>query len=270
MKYLKLLFAFAFGWLSVIAIGMVADAVAQKGKGSLPTPLQKQIAALEDRVKKLEQASADGKLVKKVAAPFEVVDRSGQRVFYVSPERDVEYYRGGKRIAVMSAGGDIGTFWTFTTGSQTWASWTSERMVVNEDGKTRMELGKGAGAGNYRLLFYTKDGKWIGGIGESSELNTGLAFLSDASGNVRARIGETRAGIGAIDVLGSDNKLSARFTEGAKGGGVMLLCSANSCDPPMVDAGDLGGYGVVRTGPQFYNPGVGLMGVPGSFLIGKH
>ena len=76
-----------------------------------------------------------------------------------------------------------------------------------------------------------------------------------------------RNGAGRFDVSGSDGKSVVTLTKSR--GGYLLICAAGGCGNPMVEAGDEGGYGVVRTGPNGYQPGVGLMGVPGSFIIGK-
>jgi len=251
-------------------MSFVADVFAQRGNAGQQGRLQERIRFLEARVELLEHLAQRGLLVKRVAAPFEVTDNAGHRIFYVSRDRDVEYYRDGKIVAEMSAEGGGGTIWALGSNSPSRMSLTGEAMVATEDDKTRMELGRDSTQGNYRLIFFSKDGKPVSGIGESSDLVSGLAFVGDLSGNIKARIGLTKAGRSSVDVNGDNNNKIVRLTEGEKGGGVLLICSANGCDPPMVDAGDLGGFGVVRTGPEFYNPGVGLMGVPGSFLIGKH
>lgn len=266
MKHLKLFLAFVLGWITVITLGIGIDAVAQRGTGG-QTSLQSRISALQERVKELEYANSFGNLPKKFVAPFEVVDRAGRRIFYVSPDRDVEFYRDGKRVAVMSAGGDIGTFWVLTADSGSWATLTGERLTISEKGQTRMELGRASDKGNYRLKFISGEGKDVAGIGEDPDTHSGLVIVYDKSGLVKARM-SVIDNSGAMGVLGTNQKPIAVLTEAR--GGYLMICSANGCDPPMVEAGDRGGYGVVRTGPTGYNPGVGLMGVPGSFVEGKH
>lgn len=269
MRYAKLCLAFGLGWLSVIAISFVIDVFAQRGKSTQPSPLQQRITALQARVILLEQLAQRDLLVKRFAAPFEVTDRAGRRVFYVSRDRDVEYYRNGKIVAEMSAMGGGGTFWVLTADGKSRLSLTGDSLKITENDVVRLDVGRSAQKGNYRLLIYSAGGNAITGIGESTEPGTGLGFVADQSGLIKARIGFNKAGRPAVDVNGATNSFIARLTEGEQGGGVLLICGPNNCDPPMVDAGDLGAYGVVRTGPEFYNPGVGLMGVPGSFLIGK-
>src|SRR5437868_9468470 len=108
MKYAKLCLAFGIGWLSVIAVSFVVDTFAQRGKSAQATPFQQRIWTLQARVSLLEQLAERGLLVKRFAAPFEVTDRAGKRIFYVSRDRDVEYYRNGKIVAEMSAMGGGG------------------------------------------------------------------------------------------------------------------------------------------------------------------
>ena len=63
MKHLKLFLAFGCGWATVIVLGFVADALAQR-----TTPLQARIDALADRVKKLELKVTNGTFSRQVAA----------------------------------------------------------------------------------------------------------------------------------------------------------------------------------------------------------
>ena len=272
MKYLKLFLAFGCGWATVIALGLGADAAGQRGKpagnAGQSASLQSRISALVQRVSQLEQAAVSGKLNKKVVAPFEVVDQADQRVFYVGPDRDVEFYQGNKRAAVMSAAGGVGTFFALSGSSQSWTALSSARMTVNENDQTRMSLGKSAAHGNY-MLDFSSGSHDIAKIGVSYETNAGSALVFDQSGYRRVAIAAAD-GKGVITVLRGDALPIAQLTEGKSKGGRLLICSADGCDPPMVDAGDAGGYGIVWTGPQSYNPGVGLMGAPGSFIMGKH
>lgn len=268
MRQMKIFLAFILGWVTVVIIGLVADAVAQRGKNPDQNSIQSRIKALQERVGTLEHTAAAGKLLKQFVAPFEVVDKNGKRIFYVSPDRDVEFYRDGKRVAVMSAGGDIGTLWILTATPDLWANVTADRLKISENGQGRMELGAST-VGTYHLLFFSKDGKRLAGIGELSETHNGQVYVLDSAGNPKARmtVGDDDKGI--VDVIGGSTPHSL-VRLGQRNAGYLLICTADSCDPPMVEAGDAGGFGIVRTGPLMYEPGVGLMGVPQSFLIGKH
>jgi hypothetical protein len=268
MKRIELLVAFALGWITVIAIGLVADTLAQRGNNNGQNAVQNRIKVLQERVGTLEQMAAAGKLLKQFVAPFEVVDQNGKRLFYVSQDRDVEFYKDGKRVSVMSAGGDVGTLWTLTSTPDLWASITAERLRINESGQVRMELGQHS-TGTYRVLFYSKDAKKIAGIGELPETHNGQVYVLDSSGSLKARMAVGDDDKGLVDVWGGTApNVLARL--GQRTGGYFMICAADICDPPMVEAGDGGGFGVVRTGPLMYQPGVGLTGVPQSFLEGKH
>jgi hypothetical protein len=270
MKYLKLCLAFGIGWLTLIAISFATNAIAQRGNTPQQSSIRDRIASLEILVGFLEDDARKGFLKKRVAAPFEVTDRTGRRIFYVSRDRDVEYHRDGKIVAEMSAMGGGGTFWALAANTNSRIALTGESLRATENDATRMELGRDPKKENYRLIFFSSDGMPISGIGETNDLGTAAAFVGDQSGNIKARIGLNQAGRGAVDVNGENSNLIARLTEGDSQGGYLLICGPNGCKPPMVDAGDDNGVGIVRAGPLFFAPGVGLTGAPGSVLIGKH
>src|SRR5438128_2002053 len=136
MNYLKPLLAFGLGWMLVISLCLVGDAVAQRG-GTSQSSLQARIAVLEERIRKLEQASANGKLTKRFAAPFEVVDGKDKRIFYVGSDREVEFYRQGKRLAGMSADDGIGTLWARSADFKSMMSLNGERLTAKENDQLR-------------------------------------------------------------------------------------------------------------------------------------
>src|SRR5436189_210422 len=153
MARLKLLLAFALGWLSVAAVQFAADAAANAataGAATQPGSVTWRIAALHESVNVMEKAAAAGKFVRRAMAPFEVVNRAGQRLFYVTPEREVEFYQGRKRAAVMSAAGGVGTLWALSS-TQTSAALTGTELTMKENDRLRVALGKDAGHCNYRL-----------------------------------------------------------------------------------------------------------------------
>jgi hypothetical protein len=269
MKSLELFLAFVFGCGSVMTFALVANNIAQQNQATDQGSIQNRIKVLQERVRNLEQKGAAGKLAKRFVAPFEVDDKYGKRIFYVSPERDVEFYRDGKRVTLMSAAGEIGTLWILTSTPDLWANATADRLRINESGKTRTELGRGD-QGTFHLLFFSKDGKRIAGIGELPESHNGQMMVYNSAGDPRAKmmVGEDDRGL--VEVLGGQSSQTLiRLTEG-NNGGYLMICSAANCNKPVVEAGDGGGFGVVRTGPQMFEPGVGLTGAPQSFLEGKH
>ena len=268
MKYLKLLLAFGFGWVAVAALSPGAGVKAWRHETEIAqsAPFQSRINALKQRVAYLEHQAGSGELTKKVIAPFEVVNQAGQRIFYVSPDRDVEIYKGGKRVTVMSAGGGFGTFWVLSDKSSWNATLSPRNFVVNENGEARVDLGKDYKKGNYRLVFFKGD-KTLSAIGVSSVSGGGIALVDDGSGSQKADIATTVHDTGSVEVLRGSGFNLVRLTEGESKGGALVICSANGCNPLMVSAGDVDGRGVVTTGPDFYIQGP--TGAPGSFLIGK-
>ncbi len=233
----------------------------------------KQLSDLEQRVKKLED-SPEGSLGKsRVTAPFEVVNRSGKRIFYVDDGIAALYNTGGKDVAWISASPSGGNFIAQSTSGSLittlGASGQTAGLTVAEDGKNRLEIARRPDVGTYRALFYSSTGKAVAGIGQSQGA-AGLAFVADINGNIKARMTNSQDGKGRINITpNSDADSIAELTEGAHGGGKLFICSPGNCDPPMVEAGDAGGYGIVRAGPMGFNPGVGLLGLPGSFIMGK-
>jgi hypothetical protein len=228
---------------------------------------------LDQRLKKLESADCSSLGKSKVVAPFEVVDRAGKRIFYVDNGVADLFNSAGKDVAWMSASNTGGNFvaksatadLTTTFGS----SGESNGLTVTENGNKRIDLGRRPDRGTYRVIFSSKTGSAVAGIGQSQEI-TGLVFVADAAGVIRARMTISNDDKGRITVTRSSSGESiAELTEGAHGGGKLFICSPAGCDPPMVEAGDAGGYGIVRAGPMGFNPGVGLLGLPGSFIMGK-
>ena len=258
MGYLKLFLGFGLGWATVAALGF---AVGAKGThDDTAQGFQSRINALKQRVAYLEQQAKSGQLTRKAVAPFEVDNRGGQRIFYVSPDRDVELYQGGRRVASMSAG-DIGTLWA-SNGSQVARLWPRGFDLI-ENEQPSIDLGKDSKEGNYRLIF-NNGGKMIASIGVSHVSNAGIALVADGSGSQKADIA-CPYDYGVVEVERGEGFTVARLTE--SNGGYFIACSSLGCNPPAVEAGDGGGYGVVRTGPLFYNQGP--TGAPGSFLTGK-
>ena len=256
MKRLKLFLSFGLGFLTVIAIGFVADATTERND-------LRSVSALERRVRELELAAKHGQLGQKVVAPFRVVDRAGKDLFfvgngYISIARSEDPTNG---YALIGAGKDGGYFYALSLLSGQSVELKAASLDLRENSRIRVTLGKDPQQGNYRLKFLSGEGTVPAGIGVSSDTKAGLALIGD-----KVKIGVTSGGTGAVDVLNGKNLL-ARLTEGKRKGGVLLICNAGSCDPPMVSAGDEGGYGVVATGPLFY--GQGPTGAPGSFLKGK-
>jgi hypothetical protein len=200
-------------------------------------------------------------------APFEVVDRAGQRVFYVSPEHEVEFYRGRKRVAVMSALGGVGTFWALSSNPQLVATLTATQLTMKEQDQVRIVLGKNPKHGNYLLQFASGSSQNVAAIGVSWQTNSGAAFIYDAAGNLKAEMTTPGNQRGNVAVMANEKQPLAKLTETV--GGQLLICSATSCEPAMAEALDGGGYGIVAAGPAQHTPGGGLVTAIGSMIRGK-
>ncbi len=259
MKYLKLFLAFGLGWTAVVALGIAADAA---DRDSDTTSFQSRINALKRRVGYLDEQAKSGALTKKAVAPFEVDDRAGQKIFYVGADHEVEFYKGGKRVAVMSPAGSFGTLWALS--DQGSATLTPRAFSLNDGDQASVDLGKDFTEGNYRLVLRS-GGKAIAAIGISAVSKAGIALVADGSGSQKADMA-CPYDYGTVEVERGYGFTVTRLTE--SNGGYFIICSAQGCSPAMVEAGtDESGVGVVRTGPAFYNQGP--TGAPGSFLIGK-
>lgn len=238
--------------------------------------LQRRLVELEQRVKDLEDAAGRGELGQKVVAPFEVVDRSGKRIFSVEDgnARYVNLFnRDGKQVAGIGATAPGGYFFASSATSDLFARVTAEGsssgVTVEENEVIRLDLGRDKGKGTYRLKFFTNAGTDVAGIGESTETKGGLAVIQDESGRTRASIGvRSGEGGGGIFIHNSRGTMVAGLTEGSAKSGLLLINS--SAGQPMVEAGVTAeGFGVVRAGPEGFKPGVGILGLPGSYIAGK-
>ena len=133
MPRLKVLLAFALGWSSVAAVRLATDPApydAATASRARPGSVDWRIAALEQQVSVMEKAAAAGKLRRETMAPFEVVSRAGQRLFYVTPDREVEFHSGGKIAAEMSATGEVGTLWAMSSSGS--AALTGTELTMKE------------------------------------------------------------------------------------------------------------------------------------------
>ena len=270
MAKLKALLAFALGWSSVAAVRFATDPApydAATASRARPGSVDWRIAALEQQVSVMEKAAAAGKLRRETMAPFEVVSRAGQRLFYVTPDREVEFHSGGKIAAEMSATGEVGTLWAMSSSGS--AALTGTELTMKEADHLRVALGKDATHGNYRLQIASGESKNIAAIGVSWETKGGAALIFDAAGSLKANITATSGNLGNVAVMAGAKKPAAVLTQSG-GGGYLLLCSASSCEPPLVEAMDAGAYGVVGTGPSGWLPGAGFVIAAGSVISGKH
>lgn len=228
------------------------------------------IKSLEQRVAALERDAATG-VTHRVAAPFEVVDKEGHTVLLVGDDHTVRLYNvAGVDVVRLSAGTQGGIIAARNgegIGALIGAGKTEAGFSVVEAGGAvvRTDLGRSPDGGNYRLLFYSPDGKHrVAGIGEDNH-GAGLVTVLDQSGVLRASIVASAEG-GAISAHNKDRPV-ASLTEGKTGGGLLEI--GNSGGERMVVAGvQPGGFGAVQAGPASFMQAAGL-GLPGSYIAGK-
>jgi len=145
----------------------------------------------------------------------------------------------------------------------------------------RITVGRGA-KGNYAISVADDQGHALAQLGQAQN-GTGVVTTYDTTGTIRAIV----SGTGQIHVTGDDGNTLAtmvaeggqgafsirnkggttivRVSESSVGGGLLQL--ADQGGSAMVEAVVLPGHGVVRAYP-LGNPGVGLIGVPGTFISG--
>lgn len=257
------------------------DKQTSKRADSCPATDRDEIAALQARLKALESAAGHGSQgPSRVAAPFEVVDRAGKRIFQVAEDAPagarfvIAYNAAGIPVAGLRATPGGGLVWgeaatrdrrVLVGAGTTFAGLDIEEGAV-DSGKNRVQLGRSADSGRYSLRVNRDAGKTVAAIGENA-LGGGLAFVADAAGKQRAlMIPGSDASRSGFYVNGGDGMTAAMLADGERGG-LMQLFSGRQI---MVEAGVAeGGYGVVRAGPESFKPGVGLLGLPGSYIAGK-
>lgn len=147
-------------------------------------------------------------------------------------------------------------------------------------GDARVTIGRGE-KGNYGVNVADEAGAPLAQLGQA-QIGGGVVSLYNAKGVIRSIV----SGTGQIHVAGDDgNTLATMVAEGGEGafsirnkggttivrvgeasaGGVIQL--ADQGGSAMVEAGVLPGHGIVRTYPLGH-PGVGLVGMPGTFISG--
>jgi hypothetical protein len=203
----------------------------------------------------------------KVVAPFEVVDRAGKRIFVVDRNAAGLYNSSGDLAAKIIADTGTGGFFTASGSNNTAVFGFTDQVKgfgVREGDQLRIDLGKDLKNGNYRLRFASGDGQGVALIGQAAD-GRGVAFVGD---------GKTRAGMtfinnkGVFTIFNNSQQSVAELTEGESKGGRLAIFSSSGEN--MVVAGAAAeGFGVVRAGPEAFKPGVGILGLPGSFIVGK-
>jgi hypothetical protein len=238
--------------------------------------LHERIAALERMVQDLEGAAARGELGNRVVEPFVVKNADGVPIFSVSKGSDrdapVDVMVKNNKNAVMAGvlAADDGVRFHVNSVTPAVSAWFGvdggyAGLRLSEGGFPRVDLGRSEKDGNHRLLFFAADETPAAGLGQSAA-GSGIAFVSERGAmRVRMMIQETG---GLVQVLNTDDTGLVAVSAAAHGGGVMQLSSNGGT--PMVEAiAGAGGFGVVAAGPAGRPTGGGLLGVPGSYIMGN-
>jgi hypothetical protein len=252
-------------------LSQAVQATASDERPLAPTD-QKRLEELDKRLQQLESAEKGGELGNKVVAPFVVLNRAGKKVLEVTEGRVRIFNANEKTVATILAdqfgGRFVGLSATANLNAGIGASDNRAGLIVTESDVNRLELTR-TSARNYALRVLGPSGKSVAGIGESLE-GGGAAYVADKNGDVKVemRVSPERQ-VGRIEVVNKNGPLAVLTEEQSGKGGYFVLY--NTEGTPMVDAGvhPTENIGMVRAGPAGFPVGVSLLGLPGSFVIGK-
>ena len=254
---------------TLIAFAGLADANAQPATGTCADP--RKLLQLEQRVKELEQRADNGSLLKsRVYAPFEVINEAGYQVFVVEDGQVKFFNATGTRVARVYMYEEGGFFEAFSTRAPLQAligaSGKYANVFVRDKDRNRVNLGLND-KGQHGLRVYEPGGKLVAGIGQGTA-GDGVATVSDSQGNQRAAMFVHPDGGGAIQVMNASGLGVATLFATKAGNGQLQL--TNNAGVTMVEAGvNEYNIGSVRAGPAGFHPGVGILGLPGSYIAGK-
>ena len=230
----------------------------------------KRLAELAKKVSDLEESRKSRQLGSRVYAPFEVVNKEGYQVFVVEEDQVKFLNATGTMVARVVMADDGGYFEARSTSKDLRAVIGTRvqrpAVLILEDGKDRMSLGR-TDNGGFSLRVLEAGGKLVAGLG-TTDKGDGLAVVADKQGAPRVLMSVLPDGGGSLEVRNVQGKLAAHLFGTAQGNGKMQLF--NSAEVTMVEAGtNEANVGVVRAGPAGFHPGVGILGLPGSFIAGR-
>jgi len=234
-------------------------------------PDERKLQELERRVKDLEARAYQGRLAgSKVVAPFEVTNETGKRVFKVDDGYVWFYNSNGAtsaKVVMQDKGGYfIATSTTDKLTTTIGAVGSQANVFVTENDQHRINLGRND-KGRSGLRVYEPGGKIVAGIGQSNG-NDGVVSVSDTQGNQRAAMFVSPGSGGILQVLNKAGQAVGSLYATQAGNGRMELF--NDAGVIMVQAGvNEYNIGMVRAGPAGFHPGVGILGLPGSYIAGK-
>lgn len=258
--------------LLFIVAATLAAVTATMDANAQSCPDERKVRDLERRVKELEERASRGRLLgSRVYAPFEVINEAGYQVFMVDDEM-VRYYNATgtpvARVVMTESGGYFqAVSATAKVEASIGVSGEMANVFVTENSQHRINLGRND-KGMYGLRVYETGGKLVAGIGQATGGGDGVVTVADTQGNQRAAMYVHQAGGGIVEVISAANKgVGALYATEAGNGRLQLF---NNAGVTMVEAGvNENNIGVVRAGPAGFHPGVGILGLPGSFITGK-
>jgi hypothetical protein len=236
-----------------------------------PNPDEAQrLADLGKRVKALEESRPSRQMGSRVYAPFEVINKEGYQVFVVEEDMVKFMNASGTTVGRVVMADDGGYFEARSTTKNLRAAIGTRvqrpAVLVLENDTERLSVGR-TDAGGYSLKVFEPGGKLVAGLG-TTERGDGLAFVADKQGVARTLMSVLPDGGGSLEVRNAEGKLAAHLWGTPQGNGRMQLI--NNAGTTMVEAGvNEANVGVVRAGPAGFHPGVGILGLPGSFIAGK-
>jgi hypothetical protein len=224
-----------------------------------PTPaVDDPLAGLEDRVDRLHKSPL-----------FTVVDKSGNPIFAVGPERTT-MSRGNQPFARIDADEDGGMYTARTPAGGMTATFGVEGshagLAVSSFGRTGIDLGRQS-AGNYALKIQPSATGAAAAIGES-QAGTGAIVIGDALGRPRARMEvDPDGGSAALSIINIGGGVMASLRQSEAGAGHLSLGNSSGREAVKMVVND-NRYGVVITGPVVGFPLVSGSGLPGSYILG--
>jgi hypothetical protein len=253
---------------TLIVVAGPMNAIAQPATNACADP--RKVLELEQRVKELEKRADNGSLQKsRVYAPFEVINEDGYQVLTVENEKVSFYNATGARVAEVVTYEQGSFFRALSTTNKLQAVIGVRDALANvfvvEKDVNRVNLGRND-KGQYGLRVYEPGGKLVAGIGQGTA-GDGVVTVSDSQGRQRAAMFVHPDGGGILQVLNASG-LEVGTLFATKAGNGQLQLSSNA-GVTMVEAGvNEHNIGVVRAGPAGFHPGVGILGLPGSFIAG--
>lgn len=230
----------------------------------------RRLADLDKKVKELEESRKSRQMGSRVYAPFEVVNKEGYQVFVVEEEQ-VKFLNATGTVVARVVMSDDGAYFEARSTAKDLRAVIGTRVerpavLILENGIDRLALGR-TDAGGYSLRVFEPGGKVVAGVG-TTDKGDGLAVVADKQGIPRVLMSVLADGGGSLEVRNLQGKLAAHLWGTSQGNGRMQLF--NNAETTMVEAGvNEANVGVVRAGPAGFHPGVGILGLPGSFIAGK-